>query len=26
MKANPELVWFWIGDLVEGVEKPATLN
>jgi glycine betaine/proline transport system substrate-binding protein len=26
VQANPELVWFWIGDLAEGVEKPATLN
>ncbi len=26
IKANPELVWFWIGDLAEGVEKPASLK
>ena len=26
IKANPELVWFWIGDLADGVEKPATLR
>ena len=26
IKANPELVWYWIGDLAKGVEKPATLN
>lgn len=26
IEANPELVWFWIGDLAEGVEKPATLK
>jgi glycine betaine/proline transport system substrate-binding protein len=26
IEANPELVWFWIGDLTEGVEKPATLK
>lgn len=24
--ANPDLVWFWIGDLVPGVEKPANLQ
>jgi len=26
MDANPELVWFWIGDLAEGMEKPASLK
>jgi ABC-type proline/glycine betaine transport system substrate-binding protein len=22
---NPELVWYWIGDLVEGMQKPGNL-
>jgi glycine betaine/proline transport system substrate-binding protein len=26
IKENPELVWLWIGDLAEGVEKPASLK
>jgi glycine betaine/proline transport system substrate-binding protein len=26
IQANPELVWFWIGDLAEGIEKPASLK
>jgi glycine betaine/proline transport system substrate-binding protein len=25
VEQNPELVWYWIGDLVEGVQKPPTL-
>jgi len=26
IKANPELVYLWIGDLTDGVEKPASLK
>jgi glycine betaine/proline transport system substrate-binding protein len=26
IKENPELVWLWIGDLAEGIEKPASLR
>lgn len=26
IQQNPQLVWFWIGDLTDGVEKPASLQ
>src|SRR6185312_1698805 len=26
IEQNPDLVWYWIGDLAEGVKKPANLQ